>query len=74
MSWENTLKGYGKGSRRTFDTFKKAKSVAFSWSFRVPHVIREKDGKFTVMMKDDGWGLPEADFGPVVWEQKGRRL
>jgi len=72
MSWVSVLK-WGKGARRTFDDFKRAKSLAFSWSFTLPHVVREKEGRFTVMMKNDTYGFPENEYGPIVWETKGRR-
>lgn len=74
MSWVSVLKRWSyfdeEGSRRTFDDFEKARRQAYQWSFAVPHVIREKDGKFTVMMKRDTY---RADnYGPVVWEQRVR--
>ena len=55
----------------TFDNFNKAQRLAFNWSFAVPHVIREKDGKFTVMMKRDTLGADK--YGPIVYEERGRR-
>ena len=70
MSWVSVLKLGEMGSRKTFNDFEKARSLAFQWSFAVTHVIREKDGKFTVMMKRDTY---RADnYGPVVWEQRVR--
>ena len=73
MSWTDVLKWgnwYEEGARKTFDNFDKALKLAKHWSFAVPHVIREKDGKFTVMMKRDTF---RADnYGPVVWEQRVR--
>tara|TARA_R110002020_G_scaffold10112_2_gene39219 strand:- start:4438 stop:4665 length:228 start_codon:yes stop_codon:yes gene_type:complete len=75
MSWEDILKFGGswneEGSRMTFDNFNKAQRLAFNWSFAVPHVIREKDGKFTVMMKRDTLGADK--YGPIVYEERGRR-
>ena len=71
MSWVSVLKLGEMGSRKTFDNFDKALSLAKHWSFAVPHVIREKDGKFTVMMKRDTF---RADnYGPIIWEEKARR-
>jgi len=72
MSWRSLLKIAMEGSRKTFDNYERAKRLARTWSFAEPHVIREKNGKFTVMMKKDTKGFPEADFGPVVHEQKAR--
>ena len=71
MSWAKVLKLGQRGTRKTFDNLNMAKRLAHSWSFAVPHVIREKDGKFTVMMKQDT--LMAEKYGPVIWEQKGRR-
>ena len=71
MSWVSVLKLGEMGSRKTFNDFEEARSLAFSWSFAMPHVIREKDGKFTVMMKKDTSGA--EDYGPIVWEQQARR-
>ena len=71
MGWVSVLKFRREGSRRTFDDFEKARRLAFQWSFADPHVIREKDGKFTVMMKKDTSGA--EDYGPIVWEQQARR-
>jgi len=45
---------------------KEARRLARSWSFAEPHVIREKNGKYTVMMKKDTKGFPEKEFGPVI--------
>ena len=70
MSWVSVLKLGEMGSRKTFNDFEKARRLAFQCSFAVRHVIREKDGKFTVMMKRDTF---RADnYGPVVWEQRVR--
>tara|TARA_R100001129_G_scaffold167732_1_gene135505 strand:+ start:486 stop:719 length:234 start_codon:yes stop_codon:yes gene_type:complete len=71
MSWVSVLKWGFRGGRRTLNSFEEARSLAFSWSFAMPHVIREKDGKFTVMMKKDTSGA--EDYGPIVWEQQARR-
>ena len=74
MSWVNILKWgswYEEGARKTFDSFDKALSLAKHWSFAVPHVIREKDGKFTVMMKRDTKGADR--YGPIIYEEKARR-
>jgi len=75
MSWSKILKlGYrGDYGRRTFDNFEQARKLAFNWSFTLPHVVRRKDGKFTVMMKKDTYGQPEAEYGPIIWEERGRR-
>tara|TARA_A100001201_G_scaffold18450_5_gene20896 strand:+ start:619 stop:831 length:213 start_codon:yes stop_codon:yes gene_type:complete len=70
MSWVSVLKLGEMGSRKTFDDYDKARRLAFQWSFAVPHVIREKDGKFTVMMKRDTFRA--SDYGPIVWEQEVR--
>ena len=70
MSWANTLKSRYRGSRITFNNLNKAKTIARAWSFAMPHIIREKDGKFTVMSKGDDGG--NIDFGPIVWEQEVR--
>ena len=71
MSWVSVLKLGEMGSRKTFDNFDKALSLAKHWSFAVPHVIREKDGKFTVMMKRDTLGADK--YGPIIYEEKARR-
>ena len=71
MSWVGVLKFGREGSKKTFDNFDKARRIAHSWSFAVPHVIREKDGKFTVMMKKDT--STAYKYGPVIWLQEARR-
>jgi len=71
MSWVSVLKLGEMGSRKTFDNFDKALSLAKHWSFAVPHVIREKDGKFTVMMKRDTFRADK--YGPIIWEERARR-
>jgi len=71
MSWVSILKWGYEAGRRTFDNLKDAKSLALSWSFAMPHVIREKDGKFTVMMKEDT--SMAYKYGPVIWVQEARR-
>ena len=71
MSWVSVLKLGEMGSRKTFDDFDKARRLAFQWSFAVPHVIREKDGKFTVMMKRDTLGADK--YGPIIYEERARR-
>jgi len=72
VSWKSLLKIAMEGSRKTFDNYERARSLARSWSFAEPHVIREKNGKFTVMMKKDTKGFPEKEFGPVIYEQEAR--
>ena len=66
------------GSRKTYyykvtkddkdkkKAYKEAKSLARAWSYAEPHVIREKKGQYTVMMKKDTKGFPEKEFGPVI--------
>ena len=71
MSWVSILKAWKEGGRRTFDNLKEAKSLAHTWSFAMPHVIREKDGKFTVMMKEDT--SMAYKYGPIIWVQEARR-
>ena len=71
MSWVSVLKLGEMGSRKTFNDFDKARRLAFQWSFAVPHVIREKDGKFTVMMKRDTRGADR--YGPIIYIEEGRR-
>ena len=71
MSWVSILKFRREGSRKTFDDYDKARRLAFQWSFAVPHVIREKEGKFTVMMKRDTFRA--NDYGPIIYEEEGRR-
>ena len=75
MSWVSVLKRWSyfdeQGSRMTFYDFNKARRQAYLWSFAVPHVIREKDGKYTVMMKRDTRGANR--YGPIIYEEEGRR-
>jgi len=70
MGWFSVIKLGEMGSRKTFNDYDKARRLAFQWSFAVPHVIREKDGKFTVMMKRDTFRA--NDYGPVVFLQTVR--
>ena len=75
MSWVSVLKRWSyfdeKGSRRTFNNYNDARRQAYRWSFAVPHVIREKNGKYTVMMKRDTRGANR--YGPIIYEEEGRR-
>ena len=75
MSWVSVLKRWSyfdeEGYRRTFDDFEKARRQAYQWSFAVPHVIRKKDGKYTVMMKRDTRGADR--YGPIIYIEEGRR-
>ena len=65
MSWRSLLKIAMDSSRGTFNDYQKARRVARSWSIAEPHAIREKNGKFTVMMVKDTRGSPEEEFGPI---------
>ena len=72
MSWKSLLKIVMDSSRGTFNDYQKARRVARSWSIVEPHVIREKNGKYTVMMKKDTKGFPEREFGPIIEIQQAR--
>ena len=72
MSWKSLLKIAMEGSRKTFDNYERAKRLARTWSFAEPHVIREKNGQYTVMMEKDTKGFPEREFGPIIEIQQAR--